>query len=63
MKIAIACDHGGFPMKATVVNVLMQLGHELVDLGAYTTTRSTITPTSPGTWAKRSSTSRPTAPS
>jgi len=36
MKIAIACDHGGFPMKATVVNVLMQLGHELVDLGAYT---------------------------
>ncbi len=36
MKIAIACDHGGFPMKATVVNVVKQLGHELVDLGAYT---------------------------
>ena len=35
MKIAIACDHGGFPAKKTVVDVVTQLGHEVVDLGAY----------------------------
>ena len=36
MKIAIACDHGGFPIKAIIANVVTKLGHEVVDLGAYT---------------------------
>lgn len=35
MKIAVACDHGGFPLKATVVSLLQELGHEVLDLGAY----------------------------
>jgi len=34
-KIAIACDHGGFPLKASIVKVLEQEGHEVLDLGAY----------------------------
>lgn len=35
MRFAIACDHAGFPLKATVVEVLAGLGHEVLDLGAY----------------------------
>jgi ribose 5-phosphate isomerase B len=33
MKIAVACDHGGFPLKARVVEVVRAAGHEVLDLG------------------------------
>lgn len=33
MKIAIACDHGGFPLKQTVIDIVLAAGHEPVDLG------------------------------
>jgi len=33
MKIAVASDHAGFPMKATVIEVVKSAGHEVVDLG------------------------------
>ncbi len=33
MKIAIACDHAGFALKATVVDTVKQLGHEIIDCG------------------------------
>jgi len=33
MKIAIACDHGGFPLKKTVIATVRALGHEPLDLG------------------------------
>jgi ribose 5-phosphate isomerase B len=33
MKIAIACDHGGFPLKETVVEAVRAAGHEELDLG------------------------------
>ncbi len=33
MKIAIACDHGGFPLKQIVIDVVRTAGHEPVDLG------------------------------
>ena len=35
MKIAVACDHGGFPLKQELVKLIEQLGHETVDLGAH----------------------------
>lgn len=35
MIIAVACDHGGFPLKGEVVELLKKLGHEALDLGAY----------------------------
>jgi ribose 5-phosphate isomerase B len=35
MKIAIAADHGGFPLKADMVALLTQAGHEPIDLGAH----------------------------
>jgi ribose 5-phosphate isomerase B len=35
MKIAIAADHGGFPLKADIVELLKQAGHEPIDLGAH----------------------------
>jgi ribose 5-phosphate isomerase B len=35
MKIAIAADHGGFPLKADIVDLLKQAGHEPIDLGAH----------------------------
>ncbi len=35
MKIAIAADHGGFPLKAELMELLKQSGHEPIDLGAF----------------------------
>ena len=33
MKIAVACDHGGFPLKAKVIEIVRAAGHEVLDLG------------------------------
>ncbi len=35
MRIAIACDHGGFSLKKPVHEYLAGLGHEVHDLGAH----------------------------
>lgn len=35
MKLVIAADHAGFPLKEEVRGYLERLGHEVVDLGAY----------------------------
>ncbi|MBN1889947.1 MAG: ribose 5-phosphate isomerase B [Thermoflexales bacterium] len=35
MRFAIAADHGGFPLKATIIDVLRAEGHEVLDLGAH----------------------------
>ena len=35
MKIAIACDHAGFPLKDEVISTIEQSGNEVVDLGTY----------------------------
>ncbi len=35
MKVAIACDHGGFPLKETVIEVVRAAGHEPLDLGTH----------------------------
>ncbi len=37
MKIAVACDHAGFPYKATVVALLRERGMEVLDLGTHST--------------------------
>ena len=33
MRVAVGADHAGFPLKATIIATLQQLGHEVVDLG------------------------------
>ncbi|MEO8432313.1 MAG: ribose 5-phosphate isomerase B [Acidobacteriota bacterium] len=33
MKIALGCDHAGFPLKQEVRTLLGKLGHEVIDLG------------------------------
>jgi ribose 5-phosphate isomerase B len=33
MKIAVASDHAGFPLKQIVLDVIRQAGHESLDLG------------------------------
>ena len=35
MKIAIGCDHGGYPLKDGIVAQLKSMGHEVVDVGAF----------------------------
>jgi len=37
MKIAVGADHAGFPLKGTLVEFLKSEGHEVVDLGTYST--------------------------
>ncbi len=38
MRIAIACDHGGFPIKQDIIQVVECLGHQVLDLGTWDTT-------------------------
>ena len=33
MKIAIACDHAGYPLKKLVSETVQALGHSIIDLG------------------------------
>src|ERR1051326_912550 len=33
MRIAVASDHGGFPIKSRIIEELRRLGHEVSDLG------------------------------
>ena len=37
MKLAVGCDHAGFPLKGTVVALLEELGHSVEDLGTNST--------------------------
>ncbi|HTW10221.1 MAG TPA: ribose 5-phosphate isomerase B [Acidimicrobiales bacterium] len=37
MKLAIANDHAGFPLKVAVLEHVREQGHEVDDLGAYST--------------------------
>jgi RpiB/LacA/LacB family sugar-phosphate isomerase len=37
VKVAVACDHAGFPVKARVLEVIAELGHEALDLGTHST--------------------------
>src|SRR3954454_17618282 len=37
MRIAIGCDHAGFPLKAPIVELLESLGHEVIDFGTSST--------------------------
>jgi len=33
MTIAVATDHGGFPLKARILDFLQKQGHQTLDLG------------------------------
>ncbi len=35
MKIGIATDHGGWPLKQKVVEIIESQGHEVIDFGAF----------------------------
>ncbi len=37
MRIAIAVDHAGFPLKTTVIEKVLEMGHEVIDLGTDST--------------------------
>ncbi len=37
MRIAVAADHAGFPLKADIIRQVEVLGHVAVDLGTYNT--------------------------
>ena len=36
MRIALGADHGGFPLKGEIAELVRAAGHEPVDLGAHT---------------------------
>lgn len=40
MKIAIGCDHAGFPLKETVLQTVKRLGHEATDCGTFSCERA-----------------------
>jgi ribose 5-phosphate isomerase B len=35
MRIGVACDHAGYPLKQMAIDTVREAGHEPVDLGAY----------------------------
>ena len=35
MKVAIGCDHGGITLKPAIVQLLADLGHEVIDRGTF----------------------------
>ena len=35
MIVALACDHGGFPLKSAVVETIQSMDHEVMDFGIY----------------------------
>ena len=35
MRIAVACDHAGFPLKDVVLEAVLAAGHEIIDLGTF----------------------------
>ena len=35
MKVSFGCDHGGFSLKPSVVALLTEMGHEVLDRGAF----------------------------
>ena len=35
MKIAVGCDHAGFPLKNVVLESVRAAGHEVIDVGTY----------------------------
>ncbi len=35
MKIAVGCDHGGFPLKDVVIEAVRVAGHEVIDVGTF----------------------------
>ncbi|MBM3120788.1 MAG: ribose 5-phosphate isomerase B [Chloroflexi bacterium] len=37
MKVAVACDHAGFPLKDTILETIRKAGHEALDLGTNST--------------------------
>jgi len=37
VKVAVACDHAGFPLKDTVMDAIRKAGHEVIDLGTNST--------------------------
>lgn len=37
MRIALGCDHAGFPLKARIRQLVEQLGHTIVDCGTHDT--------------------------
>jgi ribose 5-phosphate isomerase B len=37
MRVAVGCDHAGFPLKEGVIALLRQLGHSVEDLGTDST--------------------------
>jgi ribose 5-phosphate isomerase B len=37
MNLAVASDHGGFPLKARVIEELLKMGHQVADLGTDST--------------------------
>ncbi len=39
MRVAVACDHAGFLLKDEVIRVIVEAGHQALDLGTYSAER------------------------
>lgn len=40
MRVAVGSDHGGYPLKETVIEAVREAGHEVIDVGVYSPQRS-----------------------
>ena len=60
MKVAVGCDHAGFPVKEAVEEQVKALGHEVLVMGTYNTQSVTI-PILPQKWLCPSVRAKPSA--
>jgi ribose 5-phosphate isomerase B len=37
MKVVVGCDHAGFPLKQIVIDAVLADGHEVIDVGTFST--------------------------
>ena len=53
MKIAVGCDHAGFPLKEVVLESVRAAGHDVIDVGTFSMKAVDFPDFTKGKWKSR----------